>query len=397
MRILAHAVSFAFCAVNLCAVPSYGYAEEENVSWRMSLCKGLDTLLTDELLTTSQLGLCVFDLTADEPLYAFQARQRMRPASTEKIVTAVTALSELGSGCRFTTSLRNTGKVEGRVLWGDLYVVGGFDPWFGEEDMEYLCRAVKTLGIDSVAGGLYADVSMKDTLQWGWGWCWDDDMPLLTPLLYNKENRFMDAFCEALREWGVGYSFVGKARCPDESVCLSERSRSLAEVLDPMMKKSDNLCAEALFYKLASLTGKPYASRREAMYYIEGLIGRMGYDAGRYTVADGSGVSLYNYLSAELETAFLRYAYRDEQIFIPLYQSLPVAGVDGTLRRRMQRGAACNNVRAKTGTLEGVSTLAGYARASNGRMLAFCIMNQGVENRAAAHHFQDKVCDLLCR
>ena len=168
-------------------------------------------------------------------------------------------------------------------------------------------------------------------------------------------------------------------------------------MLFPMMKESDNLYAEALFYRLAAHSGKPYASRKEAWHYIERLIGQMGYDPEKYLVADGSGVSLYNYLTPELEVAFLKYAYRRLEIFPLFYESLPVAGVDGTLRRRMRGNRTKGRVRAKTGTLEGVSTLAGYALAGNGHMLAFCIMNQGVERVRDAQEFQDKVCDWLCR
>ena len=107
-------------------------------------------------------------------------------------------------------------------------------------------------------------------------------------------------------------------------------------------------------------------------------------------------MSLYNYLSAELEVAILRLAYRDEAVFPALYAALPVAGIDGTLRRRMRGGKTQGNVRAKTGTLEGVSTLAGYATAADGHLLAFCILNQGVADKRAAQAFQDRVCELLC-
>lgn len=370
---------------------------EEEASWSVCLQDGLDSLLQDELLFTSQLGLCVYDLTDDTLLYAYQAKQRMRPASTEKLVTAVTALSELGSDYRFATRLFYTGEIRGRVLHGDLYVVGGFDPCFGKEDLLSFGKALKESDVDSITGRLYADVSMKDTLQWGWGWCWDDDMPVLTPLLYGKKNIFIRTFSEVLHGLGIRHVFGGQARCPQNGVLLAGRTRQLADVLHPMMKESDNLCAEALFYQLAARTGKPYASRKEAMYYIERLIGRLGYDPGKYIVADGSGVSLYNYLTPELEITFLRYAYRDEAVFSPLYISLPIAGVDGTLKKRMRKGKAYGNVRAKTGTLEGVSTLAGYARSGNNHLLAFCIMNQGVERVAAAQDFQDKVCEWLCR
>ena len=161
--------------------------------------------------------------------------------------------------------------------------LGGFDPCFGKEDLLSFGKALKESDVDSIVGKLYADVSMKDTLQWGWGWCWDDDMPVLTPLLYGKKNIFIRAFSEMLYGLGIHHVFGGQARCPQNGVLLAGRTRQLADVLHPMMKESDNLCAEALFYQLAARTGKPYASRKEAMYYIERLIGRLGYDPEIYS------------------------------------------------------------------------------------------------------------------
>ncbi len=365
--------------------------------WAAGLCSGLSFLLQDELFETSQVSLCVYDLTSDTLLYAHQARQRMRPASTEKLVTAITALSALGAEHRVSTCLYFTGDIRGRVLWGDLYAVGGFDPFFGGEDMQAFVRAVRALDVDSVAGNLCADVSMKDTLKWGLGWCWDDEMPVLTPLLHEGKDSFMEVFGQQLRAAGINYTSVRADRCPAGAVLLEQRSRPLVTVMERMMKKSDNLCAESVFYQLAAGGGKPYASREDAVYHVERLIGEMGYEPARYMIADGSGVSLYNYLSAELETAFLRYAYRHDGIFPALYVSLPVAGVDGTLKNRMRQTAAQGNVRAKTGSLAGVSTLAGYARASNGHDLAFCIMNQGVCSGKPARDFQDNICEILCR
>ena len=365
--------------------------------WPGRLAQGLDSLLQDELLESSQLGICVYDLTADTLLYARQARQRMRPASTEKLVTAVAALSELGAAHEFVTRLCHTGEIRGNVLQGDLYVIGGFDPCFGQEDLEAFGEALVQAGVDSVAGRLCADVSMKDTLRWGWGWCWDDKMPVLTPLLYEGKDVFMERMEGMLSDAGIGYVSATRCRCPEDAVLLAERKHPLADVLFPMMKESDNLYAEAMFYQLAARSGKPYASRKEAGHCIERLIGRMGFDPGKYLVADGSGVSLYNYLTPELEVAFLGYAYRDQVIFPVFYESLPVAGMDGTLKRRMGNRWTKGRVRAKTGTLEGVSTLAGYALAANGHLLAFCIMNQGVERVRDAQDFQDKVCEWMCK
>lgn len=365
--------------------------------WIKSLTDSLHLLLQDELFSTSQVGISVYDLTDDTLLFAHNARQRMRPASTEKILTAITALEELGTDYKFFTKLYIDGEIRGGALHGDVYVKGGFDPTFGRTDLQGLVEALASRNIKSVKGALCADVSMKDTLKWGMGWCWDDDNPDLTPLLLGGKDVFLTRFEQALKKKGIHIGVLKKAECPSDAVLLKSISTPIDKVLDRMMKESDNLYAEAVFYALAAKNGKPYASRKEAMYSIEKMIGFLGFEPAKYRVADGSGLSLYNYLTPELETALLRYAFSRQEIFTSFYESLPIAGVDGTLKKRMIDTPAFNNVRAKTGTLTGVYSLAGYATAANGHQLAFCIINQGVESASEARAFQDKVCVLLCK
>lgn len=365
--------------------------------WTKSLTDSLHLLLQDELFSTSQVGISVYDLTDDTLLFAHNARQRMRPASTEKILTAITALEELGADYKFFTKLYIDGEIRGGALHGDVYVKGGFDPTFGRTDLQGLVEALASRNIKSVKGALCADVSMKDTLKWGMGWCWDDDNPDLTPLLLGGKDVFLTRFEQALKKKGIHIGVLKKAECPSDAVLLKSISTPIDEVLGRMMKESDNLYAEAVFYALAAKDGKPYASRKEAMYSIEKMIGFLGFEPAKYRVADGSGLSLYNYLTPELETALLRYAFSRQEIFTSFYESLPIAGVDGTLKKRMIDTPAFNNVRAKTGTLTGVYSLAGYATAANGHQLAFCIINQGVESASEARAFQDKVCVLLCK
>lgn len=365
--------------------------------WIKSLTDSLHLLLQDELFSTSQVGISVYDLTDDTLLFAYNARQRMRPASTEKILTAITALEELGADYKFFTKLYIDGEIRGGALHGDVYVKGGFDPTFGRTDLQGFVEALASRNIKSVKGALCADVSMKDTLKWGMGWCWDDDNPDLTPLLLGGKDVFLTRFEQALKKKGIHIGVLKKAECPSDAVLLKSISTPIDKVLGRMMKESDNLYAEAVFYALAAKDRKPYASRKEAMYSIEKMIGFLGFEPAKYRVADGSGLSLYNYLTPELETALLRYAFSRQEIFTSFYESLPIAGVDGTLKKRMIDTPAFNNVRAKTGTLTGVYSLAGYATAANGHQLAFCIINQGVESASEARAFQDKVCVLLCK
>ena len=164
-----------------------------------------------------------------------------------------------------------------------------------------------------------------------------------------------------------------------------------------MMKESDNLYAESVFYQLGrNANGNP-ATAKSSAEKVKDLIKRIGLDASQYSIADGSGLSLYNYVSAELEVMVLRHAARNEWIDIHLRPSLPIAGEDGTLKRRMVGTSAQGNVRAKTGSLRGVSSLAGYCTAANGHRLCFSIINQGVRSTKHGRDFQDKVCEILTR
>ena len=366
--------------------------------WPENLQCSLDSMLNDSLLITTQLGLCVYDLTADSMLFVHNPKHRMRPASTQKIITAVTALDLLGDKYKVRTRLCITGEVKSSTLQGDVYVVGGFDPCFDQNDMKVLVGELRKAGIKSVDGNCYADVTMKDSLKWGSGWCWDDSNPTLTPLLYKRKDAFLSAFRAEMKRQRIGCSGrFRKSVCPPEARCIYTHSHSIQEVLRDMMKESDNLYAEALFYAVAAHEGERFAGRKQAAQHVHNLISKMGYIPANYHVADGSGLSLYNYVSAELEVAFLRYAYKSSSIFPSFYASMPISGIDGTLKNRMQTSAAFQKVRAKTGTVTGVSSLAGYATASNGHLLAFCIINQGVAPLSLGRNYQDKLCELFCR
>ena len=87
----------------------------------------------------------------------------------------------------------------------------------------------------------------------------------------------------------------------------------------------------------------------------------------------------------------------EKELFNYFYDSLPIAGIDGTLEKRMLNGKAYRNVRAKTGTLSGVSSLSGYLYASNGNLISFSIFVQNyVEKDKVARNYIDQLCEILC-
>lgn len=275
--------------------------------WKSQTIGILDSLCADPLFETSQLGLAVWDLTDDSLLYSVGYRQRLRPASCQKVITAVTALKSLGAEFCYRPYVREA----------------------------------------------------------GWGWCWDDKITVP--------------------------DVEGEPLLNDTAVW------TLNDVLQPMLKKSDNLMAESVFQQLADKCGRPVAGRKEAAAEVERLMADLSLNPKDYLIADGSGLSLYDYVTVELLVRVLRYAWQWDNIRIPFIEALPIAGIDGTLEKRMIRTSAHGNVRAKTGTVEGVSSLAGYCRTSEGHFLCYAIINQGIVRTRTGRDFQDSVCVALTR
>ena len=374
-------------------------ADTLKLPWPESVQVGIGKLLESKMFETSQVGIMVWDMDADSCIYKHNERQLMRPASTMKLLTAITALDKLGGSYQFKTQLKYTGTIEDGVLTGDVYCVGGMDPRFNSGDLTAFVNSLKDMGVDTIRGNVYADRSMKDAALLGEGWCWDDDNPVLSPLVFSRKDIFMDRFLAKLKDAGIEYEamYASSKTCPANAFTICTRFHTMDQVLHKMMKESDNLYAECMYYQIAASTGNRPASAKSARNVERQLINKLGLDASRYRLADGSGLSLYNYLSAELEVMMLRYAFRNDNIKQHLIHSLPIAGVDGTLKKRMKSGSVHGNVKAKTGTLTGIISLAGYCTAAIGHELCSSIINNGIMHGSNARHFADKVCNLLCQ
>ena len=137
-----------------------------SVAAQDSLRGRLDSLLCDPMFETSQVGLMVYDLTADSALFTYNHRQLMRPASCMKLVTAITALDQLGANYDYQTRIYMTGNVNYSTLEGNIYCVGGFDPTLTIDDVAVLANCVSRLGIDSIHGLIVADRTMKEALDY---------------------------------------------------------------------------------------------------------------------------------------------------------------------------------------------------------------------------------------
>jgi len=230
---------------------------------RASLSERLQQLVDGEaLLRHSQVGLYVYDLDADSAVYGYGEQQLMRPASCQKLITAVAGLSLLGIDYRYRTQLYLVGGDTDSTA--TVYLRGGFDPLLGDADVRALADSLRRRGITRLDGPVHFDRTMKDTAGRGWGWCWDDKVTPLTPLLYNGRTGLESQFIRALQQTGLQRTANRQSTTrypPMPASAIAQVGHTIDQVLQPMMKDSKNLYAESLFYQIAALKPRHPARR----------------------------------------------------------------------------------------------------------------------------------------
>ena len=176
---------------------------------------------------------------------------------------------------------------------------------------------------------------------------------------------------------------------------VTTRSPTLRELAAVLMKASQNQYAEMLLKAAGAAGGGPGSSAagREAARRV--LLG-WGIPDGAYMIADGSGLSRYNYLSASMLAAVLERMYRDERHRDAFLEALPVAGREGTLAGRLKRTRAEGNASAKTGSISNVRALSGYLKTRDGETVVFSILvNHFLIPAATANWITDLAVEIL--
>lgn len=165
------------------------------------------------------------------------------------------------------------------------------------------------------------------------------------------------------------------------TVLYTYRSRPLAEMAHPLLKDSINLYGEAVM-RLNAARGV-FPTNDAAIDGMRRQLDAWGIPRDAWQIIDGSGLSRRNAIAPEAVVAILRRMH-DRSGASPWMTGLPVAGADGTLNGRMRDTPAANNLRAKTGTMSNVRTLAGYVTTRDGETLAFAIMADSFEGSGSA-------------
>ena len=204
-------------------------------------------------------------------------------------------------------------------------------------------------------------------------------------------------FTEALQRNGI---LVAKGPAVGQ---VSVRGREIAVHLQRidstivnMNKESDNLTAEMILKTLDAVSNDVPGSSKGGVFVVNKFLSTLGIDTMRYRITDGSGLSYHNLITAEMLVQLLEGMQHQTDIFPLFYESLPIAGVDGTIRNRMKKTPAEGNLRAKTGTISGVSSLSGYVQSLDGERLVFSMSMQNYIYPARYYQrAQDKIGAIL--
>ncbi|MBI1808100.1 MAG: D-alanyl-D-alanine carboxypeptidase/D-alanyl-D-alanine-endopeptidase [Ignavibacteria bacterium] len=214
--------------------------------------------------------------------------------------------------------------------------------------------------------------------------------------VFKPEMYFLHLLKERLTFHGITVKGTLRIDSTRGRLTIDEVTHPIDSILHQVNKSSDNIAAENLLKILAvEKRGAPGTAMKGITILKEYLVSE-GIDTTNMMIADGSGVSWYSAVSPNTIVQLLQKQYQHKIIFDRFLASLPIAGVDGTLKNRMKGANAAGNVRAKTGTLTGVSAISGYVTSADGKLLAFSILcNHYPREIAALRSAQDRILELL--
>ncbi len=187
-------------------------------------------------------------------------------------------------------------------------------------------------------------------------------------------------FKEQLEHLGIEISGkVSRAATPTAALLLATfQSRSLSEALIDFTKISNNVANDSLVKAIAAVNGvKPASAAAGLKLMNDFLASEVGIPSNALVAADGAGVSRYSLMSPDHMVKLLTYAANRFNLSPEFMAALPIGGMDGSLGRRMKNDAQKGNVRAKTGTMTGISCMSGYFTNELGHRFAFSIMING--------------------
>lgn len=390
LRVALHVVLASALAAPLVTSTSAASAVAGASERSSTLERTVDRLLRNEALG-SNVGVHVRSTKSGRTLVDRSGTRGYIPASTMKVITAYSAIRMLGPDHRFITTVYRTRQ-------GRWVLQGGGDPVLTSSDLRLLAarvaRAATRLGVSSTITVDFDDgLFGTPTSATGWE---AGDMPRYVSAVrglgllgsYSTDTAVVatQTFVEHLSAAGISARIGSRTKvAPSAQEVARFRGNTVGKAVLVMMPPSDNNVAEVLFRHVAIAMEQP-ATWIGARRATRAVLRRDGLPIAGSSFVDGSGLSYRNRLTPVLLTDVLARLVEDPR-FVAIRNSLPVAGVNGTMARRFSTAlsmCARGSVAAKTGSLPmTVTTLAGFANATDGTVRVFAVMVNDRPNRSS--------------
>jgi len=370
-------------------------------------------------------GVFVYNPLMQDTIFAMNESRPMTPASLTKLFTTSTSLGVMGGDHKLSTKLfSDDNNFKDGVLDGNLYLKGFGNSLFTESDLDSFVNELIKKGIKAITGSVVGDDSYFDDIYTREDWIEGENanvkLPPISALVLDRNRttirkkirrryRYItenakdppifaaNKLAEKLKNAGIEVKGKPtKGITPSKVYSLAEKSIQLKELISLINKHSDNFLAECLFKTLGAeasgVQGNSFFSQQAILKFIkDNNIFSIGTE-----IVDGSGISRLDQATPLAVNGVLEKMYFDLVHFDDFYNSLSIAGVDGTLRGRMMGSSAENNFRGKTGSLNGVSGLAGYLTTPDGEDLVITIIFEF--NKGGWEYYrdiQDQIVEIL--
>jgi D-alanyl-D-alanine carboxypeptidase len=323
-------------------------------------------------------SVSLIDVSTGAVVFESNSNSQRKPASTMKLLAAVATLKFLDPSKVFATSI-STGTVA-----DSLVINGEYDPWISMDHRT--ATKMKRTSLPRLAfNGLSAakDASGGSVKK----------LKIYYNELYANEIATFKAF---FRQRGVSATFIKVSE--EKAISLSREqivysiSPTVKEIMNWFLQWSDNLLSERMARLAAKSSGNEFNEKGVASTF-ESLLIEMGIDPSRIIIKDASGLSRENKVTAKVLVELL-YKVHSDPLLSTLIEGLPVGGQTGTLRNRYLETApeAVGLVKAKTGTLTGTVSLAGYVH-SGDREYAFAVIADKIKRTNSASDQARKTLD----
>lgn len=380
---------------------------EANVS---ALQQSLESLVLPVNSAGIRISCKVVHADYNKTLYEFHPEEEMIPASITKLIISACAFSKLGKSYNIPTIVyTDDNDINDGAINGNMYLKGYGDPDLNSSDMQYLAKNITDKGIKEITGNIVADETFFDNNYYTLSGYYSGDTgpsywPYVSAIALDKnEGRYNPAITAAtllsneLVVFGVSVQgTVISGSTPKGSKEVTQVSHPIFDVLAHMCKESDNHSAITIFKMLGAKFIDNPGTIEHGQEVITSFLNEVGVDRYSYEILEGSGLTRFNKVNAEMYMKVLKYMYDDRFLFDYFMNALSIAGKDGTLKNRMIGTEAEGNVFAKTGTLNGVSSLTGYIIDKDSEIIMFyCVMNGFGGNANSMRDIQDLVCIYL--